>query len=702
MNSEIVDAVTEWSTSQFSGGYEGLHALADRGFSGAITEGTVWAFMLNGRLLGIDEGTVTAFAEADGTAYESPDSALPLLYAMQSRGEKQAEYYTNEKPISEADDTLSSGSFTGYIELSENVLSGDYYIVYYGGKSMSVAFVGNSRKLLTDEKAFSRADNEVGIYTVYAADLDVIEIPEPVHASEPEAEPETDADPSPTESTDDHEESTDDRTESSDSQTADTTSSTSVDTESGETVTEDTADESDTTSPTPETGEPASERSTSETDSVGGTEPDSAVDRAESTTGRTERQPSPAPSAERSEPTQTSSSTTAAADSSVDSESDKSVFSDEAEWRDAKTIPSLDPSSDPDRTQETQSTTQRSVSKTTQRNARSGAQSSEQSKPLSRKQLRQRLKRAEQIMQKAEEQHERLINERDSAQPERDEARKELQEVRTQLSAAEAEIETLEGKLESQPEDNTSQLPTPSHTMSPAEALEGTNLLVRYDSKGEATLADAKAGNATQSDVRANLMIEPHTTFESKTLIVDDEEFETFLEDRIELAFVRWLVTEFLFDIQQTGNQNDLPAIYEAIPEVNRIELRGNVDLGTDSEGDTVHAQFDVVVRNKRGQPLFVADFNESKQPVGSGMIDSLVRDGSEIVTLTDSFAAAFAVTTSYYKADALDAAADATGGGLLNPSRGKSFVYVSRKQGFHLCLVEMLGDSFDLHVPEL
>ena len=183
---------------------------------------------------------------------------------------------------------------------------------------------------------------------------------------------------------------------------------------------------------------------------------------------------------------------------------------------------------------------------------------------------------------------------------------------------------------------------------------------------------------------------------------VDGTPFEEFLEDRIELAFVRWLVEEFLFDIQQTGNQTDLKGIYEAIPAINRAELRGSVSLGTDDEDEPIEAEFDRVVRDKRDHPLFVVDFNESNQPVGGGMVNSLVRDSSEIIKREESFAGAFAVTTSYYKGEALDAAADATGGGLLSASRGKSFVYTSRKQGFHLSLIEQLGDTFDLHVPEL
>jgi len=670
MDSEIVDAVTEWESTPFSGGYEGLHGLADREFSGAVTQGTAWAFMLNGRLIGLEDGSISSFDEADGTAYEAPADALPLLYAMQGNGEKQAQYYTNEKSISEADATLSSGSFTGYIELSENVLSGDYYTVYYGGKSMSVAFVGNSRQLLTDEEAFERADDEVGIYTVYAADLEVIDIPEPAGAA-------------------------DEVSTGSDSRSTDQSAS---ETEADTADTDDTAETVDSVTPTP------SDRETSSTSET----PSST---ANSGTGSSERSDTGTADTEESTPAKPTSTTetnggsgltestsaagsAAASASKTDGAANDDAFSAEAEWRNAKTIPSLDPSSDPDEKTASQSAAQRPASKATQQQSAAG-------KKLSRKQLQQRLKRAEKVMQKAEEQHEQLADERDSAIAERDAAREELESVRAQLSEAEAEVDRLQEQLESGgPTADVSGM-SGGRSMSTTEALEGTNLLVRYASKGDATLEDALSGAATQEEVRGNLRIDPHTTFESEGVSVDGTPFDAFLEDRIELAFTRWLVEEFLFDIQQTGNQTDLKGLYEAIPAINRAEIRGSVSLDTDDE-ESVDAEFDLVVRDKRDQPLFVADFNESNQPVGGAMVNSLVRDGSEIIQRKESFAGAFAVTTSYYKGEALDAAADATGGGLLSASRGKSFVYISRKQGFHLCLIERLGDTFDLHVPEL
>ena len=79
MNSEILNDVTAWESRPFTGGYAGLRDLADRGFTGAVSEGAAWAFVLNGRVVGVFDGTIEDFEGADGTCYEAPDPALPLL-----------------------------------------------------------------------------------------------------------------------------------------------------------------------------------------------------------------------------------------------------------------------------------------------------------------------------------------------------------------------------------------------------------------------------------------------------------------------------------------------------------------------------------------------------------------------------------------------------------------------------------------------
>ncbi|WP_226481687.1 DUF7527 domain-containing protein [Natrinema amylolyticum] len=178
MDPRTQERVEEWDSRPFNGGFDGLSDLAVADFSGAVSAVGTWLFMLNGRIIGIVDGDIEDFETASGTQYEAPHPSLPLLCAMEERGgETRAKYYTNETPLREVDDTLQSGSFTGYIELSENVLSGDYYAVYYGGRRMAAAYIGNAERLLTGDEAFERAADEVGIYEVTDVEIDVTDVP---------------------------------------------------------------------------------------------------------------------------------------------------------------------------------------------------------------------------------------------------------------------------------------------------------------------------------------------------------------------------------------------------------------------------------------------------------------------------------------------------------------------------------------------
>ncbi|GAB7017818.1 DUF7527 domain-containing protein [Halostagnicola bangensis] len=179
MDSRTQERVERWDSRPFTGGYNELSTLADNGFSGVVTASETWLFMLNGRVVGVVDGEIEAFEQASGTIYAAPHASLPLLCSMHAQGgETRANYYTNETPLSEVDQTLQDGSFTGYIELSEQVLSGDYYAVYYGGRRMAAAYIGNAERLLTGDEAFERAADEVGIYEVVDAEINVTDVPE--------------------------------------------------------------------------------------------------------------------------------------------------------------------------------------------------------------------------------------------------------------------------------------------------------------------------------------------------------------------------------------------------------------------------------------------------------------------------------------------------------------------------------------------
>ncbi|QHS17426.1 hypothetical protein GWK26_09860 [haloarchaeon 3A1-DGR] len=869
MDGDRTDVVTEWEAETVSDGIAGLSRLADRDFSGVVTDGAVRAYLSNGRVVGVTGGSLSAFEDASGTAYRAPDESLPLLFAMQTRGgEQKAQYYTNETPISEADRTLSQSSFTGYIELSENVLSGDYYVVYYGGESFPVAFIGNAEQLKTGAEAFELADDEVGIYTVYEVDLEVQDVPEPAAAAgstvggrgsfaddpgsstddEEPTEPSDAADADaagnadggsdagdadaarnddddvavatgtdPAASPDDESATADaaepDRAASPDAATDDATTAdraTDAETEgaaadagnadAGTTV--DDAEGGAGTEPAGSGPDDAERGGGSERDEAE-TRPESAGSRADDATTRPDdteakiddattrrsdaaattdagtasertgdREPrrdttttdaatGPRPSrhreAERRREAAPSGGDQKSAGEPDASDSD-SVFSQEAEWRETKSIPSIDPSEtradrrsaagddgNPGASAETggsrSGASERSPRPTdrspesrqsaTTRRSGSAAESGSQSAPnrqgsttdanagtarsgSERPDLREELDRLEGALAETTEERDRLEEERDRLEEERDRLQAERDDLvaeRDELSAEADRLEERVGELESELdrvrgdlEEARSQLPEGDRVLSPADALAGTNLFVRYGSKGGATLEKAHDGSIGHDELVNNLRIEHHTSFEDERAVVEGRPYREFLVETMEFGFTKWVVTELLFEIRETGNVSGLQDLYDAIPRIDRAEIGGSVSLVYESEGEEHREQqaFDLVLRDRMGNPLVVADLNDGRDPTPEGTLEGLVETGSRLAEGNDAFTAGFAVTSSFFEPGALEEAADATGGGLLNRSKKRSFVKISRKQGFHLCLAEARDRGFHLTVPEL
>lgn len=176
MDSRTQERVERWDSRPFDGD---LRALAAGDFSGAVVSDGAWLFVLGGRIVGAVDGAPEAFAGGSGTVYEAPHRALPLLCSMKARcGAPRGTYDTTETPLEEIDRTLREGSFTGFVELSENVHSGDYYLVYYGGRRMAVAYVGDAERLLVGTDAFERAADEDGSYAVVDVEIDVRDVAE--------------------------------------------------------------------------------------------------------------------------------------------------------------------------------------------------------------------------------------------------------------------------------------------------------------------------------------------------------------------------------------------------------------------------------------------------------------------------------------------------------------------------------------------
>ncbi|WP_251341204.1 DUF7527 domain-containing protein [Haloplanus halophilus] len=689
MDGEILDAVTEWGTRPVSDGVTGLYDLADDGFSGAVTDGSAWAFVLNGRYVGVFDGDIDDFEDASLTAYTAPDVSLPLLFAMQARGgETRGQYYSNETPLTEIDDTLSAGNFVGYVELSENVLSGDYYVVYYGGRSLPVAYVGNSRRLLTGEEAFERAADEVGIYSVVDADVEVIDLPERPEPADDAgdagaaaaggaaaASGDADVDGGAVEDV-----AFGGATETEDPADGDGSSPEAFD--AGATATEGPASDDETTGTDPtdaDGGSPSADWATPEV-----AEPDEAdADEAEATAEDADAATAGATTAGSDDADATSAvdgGATAGGDGVADEAG--AVTTEDVQVGSAEDARAEDAPDGTDEADPADGTDEADPADETPASASSADAATAD-----------RVARLRRELDAVRAEKEELETERDSLERERDELRATVDRLQDRVEELEAEIQRLEdgeGGVAGE------------RTLTREEALSGTNLFVRYEDKTEGTLERAAKGRIDESTLRANLRLDYHTEFETAGLAVDGQPFEAFLRGTPEHRFVEWLLTAVTYEIRQTDTRAELSKLYEAIERIDRIDLGGGVDVTTEEERDDRSVSFDVVFRDKMGEPLFVAAMEDGREPTSASAIESLLDRSKRVSDAEENFAAAFFVTTSYFDADAMEVAVDATRGGLFSRSSRRSYVKLSRKSGFHLCLVEARDEDFFLSVPDL
>ncbi|PSP70194.1 hypothetical protein BRC79_02750 [Halobacteriales archaeon QH_8_67_27] len=878
MTTRAVEQFDEWESSPFRDGYRGLHDLADEEFSGVVQAGAAKLCMLNGTVVGILDGDIDDYEGASGTAYAAPSPALPLLALIQERNDEvRGKYYSEDTPLSEVDGTLSDGNFTGFIELSENVLSGDYYVVYHRGRSMAVAWVGNSGQLLTEDEAFDRADGEVGIFQVRPAEIEPVEIPDAGAdngagdaagaAAGSTAATDTSVDDSGSDATDTTESpgaasGSDDATPETvkgtdgqaDQSAADASSAdgNSVDAKADDehadppsadaTASETSGPEPDTSgtgasadsdaerseqtgeSPSPD-GSTREERATDEAterESAGPTdrtrrdrrtdadrtdrsrqaksrETRATTERAETrpTDTRTRDSEADAPRETAEQPTGTAGRPSEPAEQSTagrapDTGGAAAGSATKPDQLATHSIPSLDPSrttsQGPDETTaaaraapenssgrdspEPTASAERDVRSTAPSNERAGGDTGDRAESGSGRQngrpagndgasnagggeprqrrateeprttdeqpvdagaqrsgARARDLEAELAEREAEiedleadlataeserddlrAQLERVRTERDDLQSRIDAVESERDDLRSERDALQSEVGELEGeveRLESQVDEVEAEFGAAvgaEERLSPGEALDQTNLFVRYGSKGKATLETAHAGEASRQEVGENLGLEYHTQFDSENASVGGRSFDEFLRETMQYQFVTWVINDLLYEIRDTGKVSALQDLYDAIPRIDRAELNGTVSTEYTEDGQERRSQesFDVVMRDRMGNALLTANMNDSRQAASESMMSALVTASSHVGESTETLGASLLVTSSFFEPEALETAAEATSGGLLSRDKRESFVKLSRKQGYHLCLVEAREEKFHLAVPEL
>ncbi|APW99891.1 transcriptional regulator [Halobiforma lacisalsi AJ5] len=833
MDPRTQERVEQWDSRPFSGGYDGLSDLAADDFSGAVTAAGTWLFLLNGRIVGVFDGDIEDFRNASGTLYQAPHPSLPLLCTMEERGgDTRAKYYTNDTPLKEVDSTLQDGSFTGYIELSENVLSGDYYAVYYGGRRMAAAYIGNAERLVTGEEAFERAADEVGIYEVTDVDIEVTDVPgeeEPDEgtagsgtestATEPDAgrtqsEPGTDPTESAIEQIDvssgdpsgadvdpgagieagADESSTFDVTleESDTSETDASTDPSGITTDDADDLeggsrgitdgesSGDSAVEDDTAIPAPpadtdadasiEEAEPSTPEQATEST------PDSSSEPASASTSTSTGSPDPEAveaaaeqldqsgiswTAEDEEDAEPEPEPPATPDRTGDEQTEDDLeerFEEEEQWRETRSIPSIDPEKTTDESGASSAASGAASNASagagagagaaaggnspSARNAGSGSGSGSGSSSSSgagagsgsaspsstprdptdpqagsrNTESRRRSgttadgksERVNQLAQRVEELEQRRDAVESKAKElaaERDKLREENEELSAQVDRLQSRIDELETELERARDGGMQEAGTESFAtdLAPSRALSGTNLFVRYDSKSQPTLETAHDGQADRGDVATNLRLEHHTEFDASEVAVDGQSYEEFLTSSMAYRFVEWLTERALYEIRDTGHANGLADLYDAIPRIDRAELDATISLEDDDTEDVPdRVTFDVVAFDKRGNPLVAATLNDSRDPVTESALAELEEAASAVKANYPDLAAAIAVTSSYFEPGALEVTEQATSSGFLSRGSKLSYVNLSRKQGYHLCLVESRSEGFHMNVPEL
>ncbi|MEF8775389.1 MAG: hypothetical protein V5A43_02665 [Haloarculaceae archaeon] len=812
MATRVAERLDGWNSRSFTGGYHELNDLADEGFSGIVRAGGAELSMTTGTVVGVQRGTIEDFEDASGTVLEAPSPALPLLAVMQEAdADVRAKYYSEDTPMSEVDRTLSDGSFTGYIELSENVLSGDYYLVYHGGRSMAVAFVGNSAQLVTDDEAFETADDEVGIYKVRQVDIEPIDIPAPegdrptggrsddgpeaaaaaagtagASAATPEANAEAESDGaqespepgSPSGAGASSEDTADPAAETGAGGGPATAagSETTRDSNGADTGTDAEAGagaDSDGRSDSPasagggadggagSSGEAAAAAgtSTSSTDTSpdhpgpedagpGSREPEGAVEGGTSTEPRSDRKSQSA----RGEAASVGQSggTTAGDTGRKKARQPGGTAGGSAADLETRSIPSLDPerteaqrrssgraggargdapgrgrpgTGDAGATQQpTQNATGRATGSTQEpQPGEAGRQTDSPSQAGSEAAsagagteapradasadgvAQERLEELQAELTDREEEVDRLESELDRVRTERADLKEQLESAREERDELAEQVDRLESEL-SRLEDELGAATDAERRLTAREALDGTDVFVRYHSKGDATLQKAHDGSVRRDDVTDNLRLEKHTQFDASNVAVGGQNYPEFIEARPEYQFVRWTVEELLFEIRDTGHAEALKVLYDGLPKVDRAELNGVIEVTFTEDGQETRTEetFDVILRDRMGNPLLVANLNDAREGASEAMMSDLITASERVGQTTDSMAGAFLVTRSFFEPDALETAEEATRSGILSRDKRRSFVNISRKRGFHLCLVEARNQNFHLAVPEL
>lgn len=168
--------IRDWETDSFRGREAAVRQLGVQSFSGVVVADETTVVIVNGAAIRVTNGSITDLFDAELVVHEARNPAEPYLLALYGHCSEAARLYTRETPVGDAVSELADASFSGYVELSEHVYSGDYYAVFSGGDVEFLGIQSTERPPLSGTEARDAMYGEVGIYSINRAWMDPVDL----------------------------------------------------------------------------------------------------------------------------------------------------------------------------------------------------------------------------------------------------------------------------------------------------------------------------------------------------------------------------------------------------------------------------------------------------------------------------------------------------------------------------------------------
>lgn len=443
--------------------------------------------------------------------------ALFALHLLSVSKEPQ-EYYSETKDILEIDEKFQENEFTGIVDFSDGTVQGDHYVGYIDGDRYSIT-VDNSDSLVCGAESFSRVENDVGIYKIFALDnvfesISLFELQESHSVADDASNKDT--------SVEEDRETTDESTEES------------VAFDSGDDPAVNDANTVDSTDSTDSTASIANESAADGDGEVGDEQVLDTADEQVSKLRAQQKEDDVDSNSDVSNSDVSSINERVVNDDVVDEQNANGVYTEDADV--AQTVPDMDEVLDElDQLQ-------------TDINQLAG-----QMQKIDRLETQlQKMDQLEAKMQKIDTIEQRMQNEFSSKLDDLIDLGLESSDMsQSELSDSEDD-ETFEGITE-------------------AEAIQSTNVQFRFNHSSNMNMMDIESlGGSALKTALDKMSVIPKSSKSDE--LVNGVEYETFINSSLEYTFSSWVV-KYLYLVLQEDDMPHIPSVLRLVPRLDQAEF---------------------------------------------------------------------------------------------------------------------------------